>query len=298
MRAEPTYNKHSASLAAIFILGDSIMVLPYATSGRYAVLGFAIAAASAFILYFAALPIARYFLIKPENGNIFRKAVSAVLLALIAVYALSGAGQTFIRFISYAEKIVLPNNGKFFIAAIFILLTAALATRRHEVILKLSLIFLVFSIITVLLFFLLSAKDFKIENISFYAFPTFKELFKETLPFFSGVALPAVLIPSFEGLFYGRTRKTAGFAGLCIGLLLITLCLLDSLLLFGSELAARLDFPLAAAVSTVTVGSLFTRMDGVIYCLYFATALIKTAVCIKLCYFSVKKVQNLTKNTL
>lgn len=297
MTAEPTYNKHSASLAAIFILGDSVIVLPYASSGRYAVLGFAVAAAAAFILYFAALPIARRFFIKPENGNILRKAVSAVLLTSVAVYALFNAGQTFIRFINYAEKTVLPDSGKFFIAAIFILLTAALATRRHEVILKLSLIFLVFSIITALLFFLLSAKDFKLENISFYAFPSFKELFKETASYFIGVSLPVILIPVFESLFFERIRKTAGLAGICVGLSLITLCLLDCLLLFGSELAARLDFPLAAAVSTVTVGPLFTRMDGVIYCLFFAAALIKTAVCIKISCFSIKKIKSLKRRT-
>ena len=293
MTAEPTYNKHSASLAAIFILGDSVIVLPYASSGKYALFGFALSAATAFVLYFAALPIARRFFINPQNGNIFCKTVSAVLLYAGAAYALAGAGQTFIRFINYVDKIVMPNSGRFFIALIFVLITAALATRRHEVILKLSLIFLVFGTVTVLLFFLLSAKDFNIENISFYAFPSLKELFKETLPYFFGVSLPALLIPVFEALFYGRTRKAAGFAGLGIGLSLITLCLLDCLLLFGQELSARLDFPLSAAVSTVTVGPLFTRMDGVIYCLFFATALIKTAVCIKISYFSLEIIKSL-----
>lgn len=292
MTAGPTYNKHSASLAAIFILGDSVIVLPYASSGKYALFGFALAAAAAVILYFAALPIARIFFINPQNGNIFCKTVSAVLLYAAAAYALAGAGQTFIGFINYAEKILMPDSGRFFIASIFILITAALATRRHEVILKLSLIFLVFGTVTVLLFFLLSAKDFKIENILVYSFPSCKELFKETLPYFFGVSLPALLIPVFEALFYGRTRKAAGFAGLGIGLSLITLCLLDCLLLFGQELAARLDYPLAAAVSTVTVGPLFTRMDGVIYSLFFATALIKTAVCIKISYFSLKTIKS------
>lgn len=293
MNTNPTYNKHSLSLAAVFILGDSVIVLPYAASGKYTLLGFLIAAAAALIIYLALLPVTGCFIAKPEKSGIIIKTTACVLLIIAAVYAFWNAGRTFLHFIDYADKIMLPDGNKFVIAAIFVFLSAALAVKRKEVILKLSLIFFVFGALTVLLFFLLNAKDFRPENIAIYRFPPFKELIKETLPYFFGISLPAALLPVFNALFSNGSNKASSFFGLLTGLSLIALCLTDCLLLFGAELSERLEFPLAAAVSTVTVGPLFTRMDGVIYCLFFASALIKTAVCMKISYFSAERLKRL-----
>lgn len=277
MTAEPTYNKHLANLAAIFILGDAVIILPSSDSGNYPLSGFFIGVLAAILLYLISFSITNRFIGK------------SLLLILAAAYAFYNAAVTFIRYTDFVDKILLPETPEFLIAAVFILSAVYLATRRQEVILKLALIAVFAAVAAVCLFFLLSAKDFKAENIFNYGFPNFSQLLKSSKPYFINVALPALLIPAYSALFTGKSRVGAPFFGLITGLTLTLLCLLESLLLFGAPLAERLSFPLAAAVSTVTVGSLFTRMDGIVYCLFFLPALIKTAVCMKLAFVALIK---------
>ncbi len=291
MTAKPSYGKHLACLAAVFILGDSIMVLPPPESGRYTFWGFLAAVAAAFLLFLAALPLSNALVLK-SGKNIFLRALSALFLTAAALYAFYNAGLVLKRYMNFVDKVLLPDTHKFFIAFIFLLITAFLATRRQEVILKFSLIFVIISVITVLLFFLLSVKDFRQENIAVYRLPSLSELLHEAKPYFFAVSLPAALIPVYEALFTGKTRLGAPFSGLTTGLLLVSLCIVDCLLLFGAPFSARLDFPLASAVSTITVGPLFTRMDGVVYCLFFGSALIKTAVCMKLSFFALSALKS------
>ena len=54
-------------------------------------------------------------------------------------------------------------------------------------------------------------------------------------------------------------------------------------------MSARLPFPLAGAVSTVTVGPLFTRMDWIVYGVFFISAVIKAAFCSRLCFGLIKE---------
>ena len=291
MTAEPTYNKHLASLAAIFILGDAVIVLPSSDSGDYPLLGFFAAAVAAALLYFAALPLARRLIGKPCKSP-FLRLFSFALLIAAAGYALYNAGITFIRYTDFVDRLLLPETPRFLIAAVFIVSAVYLATRRQEVILKLALIAVFAAAAAVLFFFLLSSADFKAENIAVYALPSLSGLTNSAKPYFINVALPALLIPAYSALFTGKSRAAAPFFGLITGLALTLLCLLESLLLFGAPLAERLDFPLAAAVSTVTVGPLFSRLDGVGYCLFFVPALIKTAVCMKLAFFAIRRARN------
>lgn len=291
MTAEPTYNKHLASLTAIFILGDAAIILPSSDSGDYPLLGFFAAAIAAVCLYFAVFPLTSRFIGKPCKSPVSRL-FSALLLALAAAYALYNAGITLIRYADFVDRILLPETPKFLIAAVFILSAVYLATRRQEVILKLALMALLAAVAAVCIFFLLSAKDFKAENIAVYDLPSAGELIKSSKPYLLNISLPALLIPAYSALFTGKSRAGAPFFGLITGLALGVVCLLESLLLFGAPLAVKLSFPLAAAVSTVTVGPLFSRMDGIVYCLFFVLALIKTAVCMKLAFFALIKAKN------
>ena len=61
---------------------------------------------------------------------------------------------------------------------------------------------------------------------------------------------------------------------------LSALVLLNSVMLFGAELAGKFDYPYSAAISTISVGYLFSRMDGFSYFLGFACALVRIGVCI------------------
>ncbi|MBQ7726232.1 MAG: hypothetical protein IJT66_03715, partial [Clostridia bacterium] len=133
----------------------------------------------------------------------------------------------------------------------------------------------------IVLFFVLSIKDFKIANVAIYAFPDLATITRESKPFLLAIFCPALLLPFWEIALFGKAEPIVCLKGFFAGILPIALCLTDCLLLFGAPLAARLSYPLFSAVGTVTVGPLFTRMDGVIYYLLFSSALMKTTLSLK-----------------
>ena len=283
------YSKHSACLAAIFIIGDAVITLPDAYYGGDIITGFLIAAAFSVAVYFFSLFICR----RLQCGGIFKSIILTLFLLAAAVYALFNGGRCLLAFLDFANKILLPDGGRFAVAFIFIFTAAVLAVKKDGVILKLSLITAPFFVISVIIFFLLTAKDFETENILPKAVPTFCELKNGATPYIFEIALPAALIPPYFMLSdKTQPRKNAGLWGLVAGLLITALILCDSVLLFGARMSARLPFPLASAVSTVTVGPLFTRMDGIVYCLFFISALIKTVFCARLCYGALKRIKS------
>lgn len=279
------YGRHFFCLAALFALGESVIGLPYSVSGKYSFLGFAAALAVSFAVLGAS-----FFILKSETALSF-KAYSALLFSAAAVYSFYNAGAAFKEFLAFVDEILLPDTPRFFIALIFIAVCTFLTLRKNSVLLKLSVIFFLFSAVGIILFFLLSVKDFSIRWFHLNRFPGLSAVLSETAPMALRVSLPFALIPFAEEYFIPNKGKKYAFGGVLSGLILLALCFADCILLFGPQLSARCAFPLASAVSTVTVGPLFTRMDGLVYCIYFASALIKTAFCLKICFFSVSKVK-------
>ncbi len=283
------YTKHYACLAAIFIIGDAVITLPDAYYGGAVLPGFLIASCFSVAIYFLSLIICRSL----SGSGVFKRLFLTLFLLAAAVYALYNAARCLLDFLSFADKVLLPGGGHFAVAFIFIFTAAVLSVKKNDVILKLSLITAPFFVIAVIIFFLLTAKDFETENIMLNSMPAFKELRDGTMPYIFKTALPAVLLPPYFILLNKtQPRKGAGLWGLISGLVITALILCDSVLLFGARMSARLPFPLASAVSTVTVGPLFTRMDGIVYCLFFMSALIKTAFCAKLCFEALKKIKS------
>ncbi len=285
---EARFGRHFVCLTALFILGESVIGLPYNNSGGYSVLAFIAAAALGFLV------LAAGFLLLKFACRF--KAAAAFLYLAAAVYALYLSGAAFKEFLLFAAKILLPSTPRFFVAAIFIIVCAYLALKSREILLKLSVLAFPIAAVGIILFFFLSFKDFNTEWLIINRLPDIKEFLRDGAPMALNVSLPFLLLPVLGEYFLPNKRKRAAFSGGVTGILLLALCFFDSILLFGTSLAARCEFPLYSAVSTVTVGPLFTRMDGIVFCLYFLTALIKTSVCLKICVFSMKRVKSAFKN--
>ena len=102
-------------------------------------------------------------------------------------------------------------------------------------------------------------------------------------------------MPIFLKFFFDDTRTKQGFSGVIIGACLLGMCILSPILLFGAQLSGQLDFPNSYAVSTVTVGRLFTRLDGFAYFVYFVSSVIKITVCISVVRESLKTIDKSLK---
>ena len=95
-------------------------------------------------------------------------------------------------------------------------------------------------------------------------------------------------------VFKNRCIKSA-LAGAVTGFSILGICILNSILLFGAELSGELGFSYISAISTISIGRLFTRLDEFAYLLFFITCIIKITVCGYVTFNCLKKVNTILK---
>lgn len=290
MTEKTNFKSHFTCLSALFILGSGIITLPTKNADRYTLYTLIISVLFTFLIYFILSLIQKYFLEKTQNSKIF-KIFSAIIYTAISVYALFTFAYTFKIFTRFAAHILLRDTS-FLTAAILLgLVVWFFASRKQVDILKFSLICLVAALPVILFFFFGAMDDYKIDNIFIYNLPEFKNLLKNLYPFLKEISFPIIILFSFASSHKETTKST--ISGIFIGYILLFLCISSAVMLFGSTFAARIEYPYTAAVSTVSVGRLFTRMDYFSYFIYFTSAIIKITVClftVKECLKKIKEI--------
>ncbi len=269
--------KHFSALAALFLMGDAVICLPGNRSRQFVLIGALLAVLLAVVETLAVTALINRLM--RTGRQTMLKGIASVSAALFAFWCGVRCFRQFVRFVS---DILLPKTGKVWIAVIFLTVLLFLLAKRSEVLLKLALMLFWVVVGVIVLIVVLSVKDFKIAHIAVYRLPTLKELGEECLPFLPGIVFPALLIPPAQAVICGKPDCRGSLSGTFFGGALVLACFTDSLLLFGVKLSERLPYPLYSAVSTVTVGPLFTRMDGAVYGILFVTALVKCTVSFKL----------------
>ncbi|MBR7133528.1 MAG: GerAB/ArcD/ProY family transporter [Clostridia bacterium] len=278
MKEKTVYFTHQIALYSLFIMGNAVIDLPQKSADEFTFLGFLVTVVlSLSVNLVLTLLICRLF--STEKASSFKKTVATCVAVLVAIFALWCAADTFSDFISFVGKVILPRVSPFLITLLFLLLALFFITRSKEASLKFSLLCF-WGIAGVIIFFLLSSvRDYNLQNIFIFSLPTLKQLYHQSKPYIQNPLLPCLLLSAYNAVTFKKSRLKATALGITVGYTLLGLCVLGSVLLFGPYTAGRLDFPYSAAVSTVTLGSLFTRMDGISYLLYFACALTRTTVC-------------------
>ena len=269
--AKNTPTVSSAAAVAVFTAANGLIRAPYFGTS---ILPFAAAA----VLSFPAVGAAQFLFLKINRSGaaVLKKAV-LLILSIASAFAAVFALREYAHFIF---DDVLTHENYLVIKAIFTVCVFALAAARKQAIYKFSFLsaVLVSGVFAVL--FLTSLKTFDAGNlksaISFYDFSL-----KQTGVYFLKMFLPTLLAAAF--ICENEEAVKAGVLGMSWAVLLTATVLLDCVLSFSLPLAAKLDYPYIDDISTVTVGSLFTRMDGFAYIAFFVCYLVKCAVCAVLC---------------
>lgn len=94
-------------------------------------------------------------------------------------------------------------------------------------------------------------------------------------------------------LTFKEIRLKTFFLGNLTGTAILFVTAVFPVLLFGTAFAARQDFPFATAVSTVSVGRLYSRLDGFYYFFVFAAAIIRAATAIFTSLMSLRFIKKL-----
>lgn len=263
MKIIDPYKKHFFALAGLFALGDAVIVLPENSANKFTFLGFLVSVLLSVCVVFLV------FSLKNEKKILLPAGLLTFYLLL----------EVFLTFVVFISNNLLPKTPKIFIILPFVLIAVFVAFKEKSALLKFSLISFVFTNALIGIFFLSTAKDFNVQNIYVYSFPNLKNFYIALKPYIKRVVLPTFVLSVYARLL--KIEKKATLSGLLCGNLLLGICILNSVLLFGIGLSAKLSYPYADAISTVTFGNLFTRMDGFAYFIYLASSLVKISVCVQ-----------------
>ncbi len=244
----------------------------------------------AFALSLLALPLTSVSadaIFKPEGmrgiSGVFGKILYCFFSAVAVVSAFCISVLAVKEFAEFASEVMLLRMPKIPIMLIFLGLCGYLASLGAGAIKKFSLLaFFVTAAVAVMLF-LLSVPSFESE----YA----KEIFSSSEATAMGTAgaFGRVFAPAAVAVIYMRVwnkgregGKREAFVSPILAGAILFICFLNVRLLLGKAFGGVRDFPYFDAVSMVTVGKLFARMEGFAYVMYYGGAAVKTAVSVGL----------------
>ena len=292
MTEKPQFKTHFACLAALFVLGSGVITLPTQNADRYTLYALLISVLFSFAIYYSFFALWKYCLKNRQNTII--KVLLALVYLSVAIYSLFTFSHTFKIFARFAAHILLRDTSYLTSAILLGLVVWFFASRKQVDMLKFSLVSLVAALPVIIFFFLAAINDYKIENIFIFDFPEFKNLFKNLLPFLKEISFPLIILLPYCTAFNKNCIKSAA-KGIGVGYFLSILCISSALMLFGPSFSARIEYPYTAAVSTVSVGRLFTRMDYFSYFIYFTSAIVKITVCIAAVRECLRQINRLCK---
>ncbi len=256
------------ALISLFFIGNTVINLPFGENINGSLPGFFIAvlASIPFVLRISKISLS-------ANKSFFGVTVTC----LFVMYALFCGIVTLRNYVTFSDKIILPEIGSFFPSLLFLGLLWLICREKGSVLLKLSLISALLVFITVIILFLLSLNNISLKALIPNKSPTLKEIGYQALSYLSMSFIEGVVL---IGIIKEKKRK-AILGGFLTGAAVLLIVLLQSVSVFGYSLLSNLNYPYASAMSVITFGDKFSRMEGFSYLLYFFCTLIKTAVCIK-----------------
>ena len=281
MNNKSHFTTHTAAVTALYIFGNGVILFPFLSANKYTLLAYIFCSVLSFAIYFILLvPANKLFSTQQDSKSIISRIGMGIVYFSVAIFSLFVFARSFKIFIRFASDLLFKGELLWLAAVVFALVVLVFASHRQENILKFVLISFVCILPVVLFFFFASFENFEIENIVISRFPNFNELWINSKPYIKEICIPLIILPVYQALVFHKNRVGATTAGLAIGTLFLGLCVASSLLLFGSTFALKIEYPYAAAVSTVSIGRLFTRMDYFSYFIYFATSVTRITVCI------------------
>ncbi len=252
------------TLTIVFLIGNTVINLPFSDYPQGVILGFILSV------------ILGYFYICLGSKKLSNAKFSKLDRIFFALYCLLSSLVTVRNFVTFSDRVLLPEISSVYPAILFVLLLWFLCRQDIKIIYKISIVSAVIIIISCAVLFLMS-----IENISLSDFYKLnfhlKGIVYEAVSFLSISFLQSVILLRFINDY---TEIKSIKKGYIIAVSLLFLCFVQSIGVFGISLTGKLLNPYADSVSIISLGSKSTRLEGFSYFLYFSATLIKSAVCI------------------
>lgn len=275
------YSPHAFSLFALFVCGNAIITLPFYNTHRpFACL--LISAVISFLFVFVSTLI-----INLSQKNAFAFITVAAIVGGLSLYSGAMAFYDYLRFVSQVQ---LPQTNILFLAVVMVVMIVIFATSPVSAIYKYCLLVGTISAVMIILMLLGGIKHFDFlqpaaNDNTVYLSDWSKIFFR----YFASLPVPL--------LFVLLTNNTTGIrvplGGVVMVFLIIAIVCMQSIFTLGSK--GNYAYPYISAVGVISSGSLFTRYDGLVYFVFFATAITKLGVCAKTITLIIKRINSLTK---
>lgn len=282
MTEKTTKYKHIICLLGIFILGEAVIVAPYKNADSLNILALFLACAAAAVGVFFITPLlSRVFSEKRERKNPIAKAIVTFCLCIAIIFSLFLAAKAFVRLNAFVCEVMLIKTPRFITALCLAVLAVVAVIGSKEYIFKFSLITTFVSALIILVLFVLSAPRFEVRNIIPYTYLPSYNLLGQTTEYLLKAFLPCVIAVVYICSTHESPKGSILCDGVLLGGIMLLLCVANSILIFGASESAEMQYPYSDAVSLVTLGELFSRMDGLSYLLIFISSVTKIIVCLK-----------------
>ena len=142
MKKTDSFVSHSSALAALFILGNGVIIFPVSGADKYTFLGYITAALSGFLLYFILIPVInRLYTAEDKKIKPLKKTLFLIVYLITALAALKIGADAFLSFTEFASALLLKDYPKVIAVIVFLLTVVFFVSRRAENFLKFCLLF-------------------------------------------------------------------------------------------------------------------------------------------------------------
>ena len=277
---------YEGTAAALTLFGNVGLLVPYKGAENGDFTAFVLAFFVSALAYFLCFKGLQIFKTKQINKALFYTA-GIVLLAFCLVVC----AETSKHFLNYVSTEVLIKNRKLYSVIAFLAVVIYALFRRPEATIKFSAPALLFIVLSVLILFLVSLSNFNPDYLSTFFVPKTPKSVLRALKYLLVCFVSPWVFTVFSAFYFKKPSFKTEFAGLGVGMLVLAVCFLSGALTFSLAEASEIRHAYPKSVSVISVGELFTRMEGIACFIFFFSALVKTVVCafsVKALLFSMK----------
>lgn len=259
------YKPHIFALSALFTLGNTIITLS----------GLSVCEA---ILLPGVLMIT--LLVSTGLKSVAHKnpRVAFLINIMVGVAALYGAVTAIFDYALFLKEQQSPQIGIWLMTIILAVVVVSFVACKKSAVYKYSLFAFFVVVAIIALCFVSGIKNFDLNNIKGF----FNTNLSNTNVYLK-IMIPMFVLPFF--ISEGTCQKMV-FLGVLSGAFVLFAVTLQTLLTLGE--AFDTPFAYLKAVGIISVGSLFTRLDGLVWFVFFVTAIIRGIICAKIAVYSVK----------
>ena len=275
------YNIHITAMTALFIMGNAILT-PKISGPKNTFWALFISAVLTLLIITIVSKLLNFAFLPAKKHKVCFYAI-ALLVGFLAAF---GAFDTIRSYIGFLTNIQLPQTSPILICVALVIPVSALVICSNSALYKFCLLSSVISVFAIALVFIGGIKSFD--------FTLFKSDAVKTLNLSNGILeflrlfLPVICISAFMVLTKENACAKQITIGASLGFFATAICLLQLVLTLGTS--ANQEYPYFKAMGIISSGSLFTRLDGFGFWLFFVCALVKSTVCIKIVWLIIKLV--------